>query len=101
MTPTTRKFLYVLGDMVEDFSVECWDYCLMPNHYHLTLRTRNPNLSSAIRYLNSVYALWWNATHSRVGHVFQGRFKDQIVQPEGYLLSLLRYISLNPVRAGL
>jgi hypothetical protein len=73
----------------------------MPNHYHLSLYPRKPNLSKAIGHLNSVYAMWWNARHAKVGHVFQGRFKDQIVQREGYLLALCRYIARNPVRAEL
>jgi REP element-mobilizing transposase RayT len=96
-----RKFLYVLGDVVDEYDVECWDFCLMPNHYHLALLNRQPNLSEAIRHLNGEYGLWWNASHRRVGHVFQGRFKDQIVQRDGYLDTLIRYIALNPVRARL
>ena len=96
-----RKFLFVLGDVVDTFGVECWDFCVMPNHYHLALCPREPNLSNAIHHLNTVYAIWWNATHSTVGHVFQGRFKDQIVQREGYLKALCRYIARNPVRAKL
>ena len=96
-----RKFMFVLGDVVDTFGVECWDFCLMPTHYHLALCPREPNLSRAIHYLNSVYAIWWNATHSNVGHVFQGRFKAQIVQREGYLDALCRYIARNPVRAKL
>jgi putative transposase len=51
--------------------------------------------------LNGCYAQWWNRRHETVGHVFQGRFKDQIVEHEGYLLALCRYIALNPTRAGL
>jgi REP element-mobilizing transposase RayT len=96
-----RTFLRVLSDVVMFFDVECWDYCIMPNHYHLTLYPRKPNLSIAMRQLNSVYAMWWNAVHSNVGHVLQGRFKAQIVQREGYLLALCRYIARNPVRARL
>ena len=96
-----RKFLFVLGDVADAFGVECCDYCVMPTHYHLSLRPRRPNLSEAIRQLNSVYAMWWNDVHATVGHVFQGRFKSQVVQREGYLLALCRYIALNPVRAGL
>ncbi len=96
-----RKFLFVLGDVAEALGLECCDYCLMPTHYHLSLRPRQPNLSEAIRQLNSVYAMWWNDVHATVGHVFQGRFKSQVVQREGYLLALCRYIALNPVRAGL
>ena len=96
-----RQFVYLLGDVVESLEIECLNYCLMPNHYHATLRPTLPNLSEGVRLINSRYAQWWNKRHERVGHVFQGRFKDQIVQQEGYLLSLCRYIALNPVRAGL
>jgi putative transposase len=96
-----RWFVHLLGEVVEDLEVECWNYCLMPNHYHATLRPTLPNLSEAVRRLNGTYAQWWNKRHSRVGHVFQGRFKDQIVQREGYLLTLSRYVALNPVRAKL
>jgi REP element-mobilizing transposase RayT len=96
-----RKFFYVLGDVLDAYEVECWDFCAMPNHYHLALRNTRRNLSEALRHLNGEYATWWNSEHKKVGHVFQGRFKDQIVQREGYLLSLVRYIALNPVRAGL
>jgi putative transposase len=96
-----RKFLFVLSDILEVYEVECWDFCVMPNHYHLVVRNRKANLSEALQHLNGEYALWWNATHRKIGHVFQGRFKDQIVQREGYLLSLIRYVALNPVRANL
>jgi REP element-mobilizing transposase RayT len=96
-----RQFVYVLGDVVEDCDIECWNYCLMSNHYHATMKPTRPNLSEAIRRINSVYGQWWNKRHSRVGHVFQGRFKAQIVEPNEYLLTLSRYVVMNPVRAGL
>ena len=96
-----RQFVYVLGDVVEEFAIRCWNYCLMPNHYHATLQPTLPNLSAAIRRLNSVYAQWWNTRHGLVGHVFQGRFKDQIVDEDAYMLTLSRYVAMNPVRAGL
>jgi REP-associated tyrosine transposase len=96
-----RQFIYVLGDVVEECEIECWNYCVMPNHYHATLKPTRPNLSEAIRRINSVYAQWWNKRHERVGHVFQGRFKDQIVETTEYLLTLSRYVVMNPVRARL
>jgi putative transposase len=96
-----RKFVYVLSDVVEEFELDCFVYCVMSNHYHAALRPTLPNLSDAIRHLNGRYAQWWNRRHGRVGHVFQGRFKDQIVQREGYFTTLCRYVALNPVRAKL
>lgn len=96
-----RQFVYLLGEAVEQFALQCWNYCMMPNHYHLTLQPTRANLSEAIRHLNSWYAQWWNKRHEKVGHVFQGRFKDQIVDKDQYLLALSRYVVMNPVRAGL
>ena len=95
------RFLDLVADTVEEFQVECWSYCVMPNHYHLAVCPKLPNLSDAIQALNSCYAQWWNRRHETVGHVFQGRFKDQIVDHDEYLLTLSRYIALNPVRAGI
>ncbi len=96
-----RQFVYLLGDVVEQFNVRCWNYCLMPNHYHAILQPMRPNLSLAIRHLNGVYGYWWNRRHGRIGHVFQGRFKAQIVDRETYVFALSRYVAMNPVRAGL
>ena len=96
-----RESVYLLGEIVEQFALECWNYCMMPNHYHVTLQPTRANFSEAIQRLNSQYASWWNRRHSRVGHAFQGRFKDQIVGEDSYLLTLSRYVVMNPVRAGL
>lgn len=96
-----RRYLAILETVIERYRVECHAYCLMSNHYHLVLRTLEANLSSAIHYLNGVYAQWWNTRHERVGHVFQGRFKAQLIQRDGYFLEACRYVVLNPSRANL
>ena len=96
-----RQFLTIFADITHDTAIDCWNYCLMPNHYHVTLRPTRPNLSAALRRLNGVYGTWWNKRHNRVGHVFQGRFKDQIVDHDTYAMVLSRYVVMNPVRAGL
>ena len=96
-----QKFYFLMQEMVETYDVECRDICLIPNHFHLTLFHERENLSDAMQFLKGEYAIWWNATHDHVGHVFEGPFKDQIVEEQDYALSLARYIALNPVRAGL
>jgi len=73
----------------------------MGNHYHLVVETPLGNLSKGIAYLNGRYSQYFNRTHRRVGHVFQGRFKSVLVEKQSYLLELSRYVVLNPVRAGM
>jgi putative transposase len=96
-----ERFIEVLNSTCSRFGTVCYAFCLMPNHYHLVLMTPDADLSAAIKHLNSVYAQWWNYRHQRCGHVFQGRFRAQIVQQDRYLLVVCRYVVLNPVRAGL
>lgn len=96
-----RTFLEVVGSVLERFAWRCHAYCLMGNHYHLLIETPKPNLARGMRQVNGVYTQRFNRRHGRVGHVFQGRYKAIVVQKDGHLLELCRYVVLNPVRAGL
>jgi putative transposase len=96
-----REFIQLLRQVTERYRLQCWNYCAMPNHYHATIRPSEPNLSTAMQLLNGRYARYWNSRHRRNGHVFGGPFKAQLVQDDGYALTLCRYIALNPVRARL
>lgn len=71
----------------------------MTNHYHLVVETVEVNLSAGMRQLNGVYTQTFNRRHHRVGHVFQGRYHAILVEKDAYLLTLARYVVLNPVRA--
>lgn len=93
-------FLNTLGESVDRYAWHCHAYCLMGNHYHLLVETREPTLSKGMRHLNGVYTQRFNRRHDRVGHLFQGRFKAIIVEKEPHLLEVARYVVLNPVRAG-
>jgi putative transposase len=74
----------------------------MPNHFHLLVgRVDTAGLSRGMQYLNGTYASRYNAAHGCTGHVFQGRFHDELVRRENHLLEVCRYIALNPVRARL
>jgi len=96
-----QHFLEYLVRCLDRYQWRCHAYCLMDNHYHLLIETLLPNLSKGVRYLNGSYTQSHNRRHKRVGHLFQGRYKAILVQKEGYLLELARYIVLNPVRAGM
>lgn len=94
-----RRFLELLGEVCNDYNWACHAYCLMDNHYHLLLETGDATLSKGMRQLNGVYTQYFNRTHRRVGHLYQGRYKAILVEEDAYLLELSRYIVLNPVRA--
>lgn len=96
-----RQFLSILGEVCNRFNWVCHAYCLMSNHYHLLIETPDGNLSKGMRQLNGVYTQYFNRAHTRVGHVFQGRYKAILVDKNNYLLELARYIVLNPVRAAM
>ena len=92
-------FLATLARAMERMDASVLAYCLMGNHYHLVLCTRRANLSALMRQINGVYTQAVNRRHTTTGHVFQGRFKAILVDRDAYLLELLRYVELNPVRA--
>ncbi|MBA3381854.1 MAG: transposase [Actinobacteria bacterium] len=96
-----RLFLELLTKGVERYQWPILSYCLMTNHYHLLVQTPLANLSRGMRQLNGVYAQSFNRRHARVGHLFQGRYRARVVQEDAHLLSAVRYIVRNPVRAGL
>ncbi len=95
------RFLQILGEVVDRFAFEIHAYSLMPNHYHLLVRTPEGNLSRGMRHLNSTYTQWLNRNYDWDGPVFRGRFKSQLIEDEEHLRYLLAYIHLNPMRAHL
>lgn len=96
-----QAWLDVLGQVCMRFNWVCHAWCLMTNHYHILIETPEANLSQGMRQLNGVYTQRFNRAHARVGHVFQGRYKAILVERDGYLLELARYVVLNPLRAGM
>jgi putative transposase len=93
------SFLEQLGSVCQRYNWRCHAYCLMTNHYHLVIETGDATLSRGMRQLNGVYTQAFNRRHQRVGHVFQGRYKAILVDRDAYLLEVIRYVLLNPVRA--
>jgi putative transposase len=95
-----HRFLDLLARVVADRRWILHAYVLMDNHYHLLVEITEVGLSRGVKWLNKEYAQKFNWRHSRVGHLFQGRFRGILVEREGHLLELVRYIVLNPVRCG-
>ncbi len=95
-----NRFFSLLEEATRRYRVYCTAYCLMGNHYHLALETRD-GLSAAMHYLNGRYAREFNLRHGFTGHLFERRFISVRVETDWQLLELGRYIVLNPIRAGL
>lgn len=96
-----EAFLDLSLEIHRRFKVIFHAYCLMPNHYHLMVETPAANLSRAMRHVDGVYTQRFNKRRGRVGPLFQGRYKAVLVDQESYSLQLIRYIHLNPVKAGI
>ncbi|HEY9098951.1 MAG TPA: transposase [Thiobacillus sp.] len=96
-----QAFVDVVALALKRFDACVLAFCLMDNHYHLVLNTRQPNLSALMHLVNGVYTQAYNRRHAKVGHLFQGRFKAILVDRDAYLLEVCRYVDLNPVRAAM
>lgn len=96
----TRMCL-LLQQGTERFGHSIEAFCFMTNHIHLAVRVSETNISRIIHHLAFRFTRYINRRYNRVGHLFQGRFKSILVEDEDYLNELIRYIHLNPVRAGM
>lgn len=95
------NFLKRFGDLLIETKTSCYAWALIPNHFHLLLRTGNSSISNLMKRLLTGYAINYNRRHGRSGHLFQNRYKSILCQEDTYLLELVRYIHLNPLRAKL
>jgi REP element-mobilizing transposase RayT len=93
--------LETLARVVVRYSWACHAYCLMTNHFHLLLETPFPNIAVGMQSLKTSFAQHYNRRYGTVGHVFEGRYRSDLVRRDSHLVEAARYIVLNPVRAGL
>ena len=94
-------FLALLTTVVERYEWRLLAYCLMTNHYHLTVRTPKATLSAGMQQLNGVYAQRFNWRHGFEGHLFERPFRSNLAKTDAALREFTRYTVLNPVRAGM
>jgi len=94
-----RAYLERLARYRRKYDITRYAYCLMPNHAHLLIESSDQPLAKFMQGVQQSYSQYFNLRHRKVGHVFQGRYKAIICEKDEYLLELLRYIHLNPVRA--
>ena len=94
-------FAGLLERYKEPCGYQLYAYCLMGNHVHLLIQEGNETtLGDVFRHIGSAFVYWYNIKYDRVGHLFQDRYKSEPVEDEAYLLTVFRYILMNPVKAG-
>lgn len=95
-----RTFQHILSQSLNIYSVNLHAYVQMDNHFHLLVETPLGNLSDFMRHFNITYTGYFNRRHSRIGHLYQGRYKSLLVEKEAHRSTLSRYIHLNPIRVA-
>ena len=96
-----NDFLKRLGEIVGETRTVVQAWSLMPNHFHLLLKTGMVPIATVMRRLLTGYAVYFNRRHKRIGHLFQNRYKSILCEEDAFLKELVRYIHLNPLRAGI
>jgi len=96
-----QRFVDHFSQLLVETGTDCYAWALIPNHFHLLLRCNRVELPRFMRRLLTGHAVYFNRRHNRSGHLFQNRYKSIVCDEESYLLELIRYLHLNPLRAGL
>ena len=96
-----QNFLSRLAQISEDTEARILAWTSMSNHVHLLMFSGSQGISKFMRRLLTGYAVWYNRKYHRTGHLFENRYKSIVCEEEAYLLELVRYIHLNPLRAGI
>lgn len=95
-----ERYLKILEDYKARYDFKLYAYVLMTNHVHLLIETREIPLSKILQGVNQSYTMYFNRRYATVGHLFQGRYKAMLCDKDSYLISLVKYIHMNPVRVG-
>ena len=96
-----EEFLSRLSRLLAETETDCFAWALLDSHFHLLLQPNATKLAHFMRRLLTGYAVVFNLRHNRVGHLFQNRYKSIVCDGDAYLLELVRYVHLNPLRAGI
>ena len=96
-----QRFMGTVERVKSGSPFDLYGYCLMSNHIHLLLHENGEEIPQIMKRIGGSYAWWYNRKYERSGHVFQGRYRSECVENDSYLLTVIRYIHNNPVKAGM
>ncbi|WHH56948.1 transposase [Petroclostridium sp. X23] len=95
-----QRYIQTLERFKKETNFELYAYCLMTNHVHLLIREKEVELSKILKKIGASYVYYFNWKYERKGHLFQDRYKSEIVESNSYFFTVIRYIHQNPVKAG-
>jgi len=95
------KLLKIIFEKKKDELFLLYAYCIMNNHAHFVLKEMKESISNSMKKITTSYAIYFNKKYNRVGHVFQDRFRSEVIKNDSYLLSAIRYVHNNPEKAGI
>ncbi len=96
-----KRFIEILNEKNKERKFAIYAYCLMDNHVHILINEGIDEIGKIMKRINISYAYYFNKKYDRIGHLFQDRFKSEGIENDAYLLSVIRYIHNNPVKAGM
>ena len=94
-------FLDLMLKLTQSYEIVVHSFCLMTNHYHLLIETKQFNLAKAIQFLNDKYAKYFNKKYTRIGHLWQGRYKSYPLYDDAHFWIVAKYIERNPIKASM
>ena len=94
-----HRYMASLLEARKEYDFNLFAYCLMTNHVHLQIQTNQTDISTIMKRINMNYAQYFNRKYDTVGHLFQGRYRSELIDTDPYNLQVSRYIHLNPVKA--
>lgn len=96
-----KRFIETLLRVKKVSGYQIYGYCFMGNHVHLLMQEGQESIGHAMKRIGSSYVYWYNKKHERTGYLFQGRYRSETVEDDNYLMTVLRYIHQNPLKAGI
>ncbi|WP_346897506.1 transposase [Clostridium sp. UBA7503] len=96
-----QVYLKIIKKVKEELDFDIYSYCLMTNHVHLAIGTKDDDIGNIMKKINMLYSIYFNRKYDLIGHLFQGRYRSELIQEDKYILEVSRYIHLNPLRANM
>lgn len=97
----SSRFLEIVRKYKDICNFKIFAYCLMGNHVHILVKTDDISLDSIMKRVVVKFVYYYNVKYSRIGHLFQDRYKSEPVETDEYFLQVIRYIHQNPIKAGI